>query len=338
MKNKLKFIGIIVLAAWVMLGLTACDLFGEEDDDRVAVSSVALDKTSASVAVGGKVTLTATISPSNATDKNLKWTSSNTAIATVSTSGEVTGVAPGVAVIVVSTADGGRTAICTVTVSPAPSQAVRPNGNGGVSVDADGNLKIDAELWIFDNSESSPEFKKVDSSFNRLVRASVGDHSWDFSDGIKEGRLNILINSSQITSTDLKTASQEFGLTADDYNIEGSNIRLGGLVLQMRETVEGQDRDYELGLIGNPEPIQGSQVVESFGFIYSMGDISIEGTSTNEGSETHMDFRFASGWNSIGNTMTLTATPLHLTNNASSRNPPATGTRWVLAGYTDDDE
>ncbi|MCY7291309.1 MAG: Ig-like domain-containing protein, partial [Ferruginibacter sp.] len=56
----------------------------------VAVTGVTVSPTTASVAAGATTTVTATVAPSNASNKNLSWTSSNTAIATVSTAGVVT--------------------------------------------------------------------------------------------------------------------------------------------------------------------------------------------------------------------------------------------------------
>ena len=83
----------------------------------VAVTGVTLDKTVAELTVGDEaLQLTATVAPADATDKTLTWTSSNTAVATVSESGLVTAVAAGEADITVTTIDGGFTAICKVTV------------------------------------------------------------------------------------------------------------------------------------------------------------------------------------------------------------------------------
>ncbi len=83
----------------------------------VAVTSVAVSPTSVSVPAGQTTSLVATVSPSNATNKSVTWTSNNTAAATVSSSGVVTGVAAGSATITVTTADGAKTATCAVTVT-----------------------------------------------------------------------------------------------------------------------------------------------------------------------------------------------------------------------------
>lgn len=82
----------------------------------VAVSGVALNKKVATVNVGKKVTVKATVTPANADNKTLAWTSSNTKIATVS-NGVVKGVKAGRVIITAKTTDGSNiSAKCTVTV------------------------------------------------------------------------------------------------------------------------------------------------------------------------------------------------------------------------------
>ena len=83
----------------------------------VAVNSVSLDSASASVKEGKTVTLVATVYPTNATNKSVNWSSSSTSVATVNSSGVVTGVAAGNATITVTTVDGNKTAQCVVTVT-----------------------------------------------------------------------------------------------------------------------------------------------------------------------------------------------------------------------------
>lgn len=82
----------------------------------VAVSGVALNKKVATVNVGKKVTVKATVTPANADNKTLVWTSSNTKIATVS-NGVVKGVKAGRVIITAKTTDDSNiSATCTVTV------------------------------------------------------------------------------------------------------------------------------------------------------------------------------------------------------------------------------
>ena len=82
----------------------------------VHATGVTLDKTSASVKQGRTITLTATVAPADAVNKNVTWSSNNASVATV-INGVVTGVATGNAKITVTTEDGSHTASCTVTVT-----------------------------------------------------------------------------------------------------------------------------------------------------------------------------------------------------------------------------
>jgi len=83
----------------------------------IAVTGVTLNKATASIKVGATETLIATVAPSNATNKDVTWSSDKTGIATVNANGVVTGVAEGTAKITVTTKDGGKTASCDVTVT-----------------------------------------------------------------------------------------------------------------------------------------------------------------------------------------------------------------------------
>lgn len=84
---------------------------------EVSVTSVSLNKSTLDIKVGETATLTATINPTNATNKNVTWESDNTKIATVDTAGKVTAIKEGTAKITVKTKDGNYTATCIVTVS-----------------------------------------------------------------------------------------------------------------------------------------------------------------------------------------------------------------------------
>lgn len=82
----------------------------------IHVTGIILNKNSTTLGITETEQLTATVSPSNATNKTVTWSTSNSSIATVS-NGLITGVSVGTATVTVATVDGGYTASCIVTVS-----------------------------------------------------------------------------------------------------------------------------------------------------------------------------------------------------------------------------
>ena len=90
--------------------------FTDNETTTVDVEKVSLNKSATTLTEGESETLTATITPSNATgDKTVKWSSSNEAVAAVDSNGKVTAKKAGTAVIT-ATSSNGKTAGCTVTV------------------------------------------------------------------------------------------------------------------------------------------------------------------------------------------------------------------------------
>ncbi|HBL85004.1 MAG: hypothetical protein A2Y17_07225 [Clostridiales bacterium GWF2_38_85] len=94
----------------------------------VAVTSVTLNKGNSTIYIGDTLTLIATVLPSNATDKNIGFSSNNKAVSTVSVSGVVTAVAKGSAVIT-ATASNGKKASITITVEEKPRAYPTINGS-----------------------------------------------------------------------------------------------------------------------------------------------------------------------------------------------------------------
>lgn len=97
-----------------------------KDGNRVAVckvtvyidhvTGVTLSSSALSLTVGDSRQLRVTVAPRNAANQKVTWSSSNSNVASVSSSGRVTAKAKGTAVITVKTEDGNKTASCTVTV------------------------------------------------------------------------------------------------------------------------------------------------------------------------------------------------------------------------------
>lgn len=95
----------------------SCTITADMGEEIISVSSVALNQTLLNLKVGDTTTLKAVVTPSNATNQQIKWSSSDNRVASVDQAGVVTAKDSGVATITVSTVDGGKTANCTVQVS-----------------------------------------------------------------------------------------------------------------------------------------------------------------------------------------------------------------------------
>ena len=96
-------------------------------EEPVAVTGVTLNTNTVTLTVGQSTLLIATVAPEDATNRNVRWTSSDSTIAAVDSDGNVTAVAAGEAIITVTTEDGSKTATCTITATKQPG--------GGTHVD-----------------------------------------------------------------------------------------------------------------------------------------------------------------------------------------------------------
>ena len=133
MKNMVKLFGIIAFITIAGFAFVACDngttgdgvYYGTQDQPgnnqtppvHIAVTGVTLAPATPTISVGRSLTLTAEVMPSNATNMNVTFNSSDTTVATVLPSGIVTAVSPGTAIITVITVDGGYTDTSSVTVT-----------------------------------------------------------------------------------------------------------------------------------------------------------------------------------------------------------------------------
>ena len=112
------------------------------------VTSIKLNKTTASIKTEEKLTLTATVTPSTAENKNITWSSSDRTIATVTTQGVVTGVKEGTVKITATAQDGsGVSATCNVTVSYPTIEEKLKAGNYVYYKDKNGRSQLCVVLY-----------------------------------------------------------------------------------------------------------------------------------------------------------------------------------------------
>ena len=94
-----------------------CTVTVSGEVSKVSVTGVSLDKPAVELTEGDTTTLTATVTPDNATNTDVTWSSTNPSVATVDAEGNVTAVAAGTTTITVTTVDEEMTATCAVTVT-----------------------------------------------------------------------------------------------------------------------------------------------------------------------------------------------------------------------------
>ncbi len=125
----------------------------------VPVTSVSLNRTSLQMTTGEAFNLSASVSPSTATNRTVTWTSSAPGVATVSSTGRVRAVSPGTATITATTENGGKIARCYVTVaSAACTVSFNANGGNGSMADLSGNINTNVRLTTNTFTRSGYDF------------------------------------------------------------------------------------------------------------------------------------------------------------------------------------
>ena len=172
----------------------------------VSVAGVSLDKTEIVLVEGSSEKLTATVEPTNATNKNVTWSSDHEAIATVDQNGTVTARNGGQAIITVTTADGSKTATCTVNVRVhigVPVQSVGLNKTElALEVGKTGTLEAKVEPSDATNknvtwSSSNPEVATVDNGVVTAVSAGEAIITVTTEDGAKTATCKVTVNAPQ---------------------------------------------------------------------------------------------------------------------------------------------
>ena len=183
-----------------------------------AVTGVKLDKSAETLTVGGTTTLTAIITPDNATNKEVTWKSSNEKVATVDQSGKVTAVGAGEATITVTTADGGHKATCTVTVNE-KAEDVKVTD---ITINGSANMKVNEEQTL--SASVTPDNatnKKVVWSSSDITTATVNE------DGkvtaLKEGPVTITA-----TAADGSETKKEFNINISEAEVPVESVSLRG--------------------------------------------------------------------------------------------------------------
>lgn len=135
---------------------------------------MSLSPSSATLAVGGTQQLTPTVLPSNATNKSVNYTSNNTGVATVNSSGLVTAVSAGAATITVTTVDGNKTITAAITVNAATGNyfTIKNKWTGNYLYDAGNNVGYGPTVA---NNNYKWEKVAIDATYYMIKNVGTGD-------------------------------------------------------------------------------------------------------------------------------------------------------------------
>ncbi len=150
-KNK-KFITMkrlisngLLMTVLLFVGLSSC----KKDPVIVKVEGIVLDQKTAIVRVGTPLKLTASISPFDATNKTVTWSTKDASIATVAADGTVSGVATGSTEITVQSTDGLFKDVSIVTIFPAAGSTITLTGNITTNILLKSDINYVLDGWVY---------------------------------------------------------------------------------------------------------------------------------------------------------------------------------------------
>ncbi|KAF0444199.1 hypothetical protein GBO92_01070 [Pediococcus pentosaceus] len=190
--------------------------------DTVTVTGVTVDPTTANMKVGDTKVITATVVPTNATNKAITYASSDEKIATIAENGTVTAVAAGTADITATAVDGGSNAKCAVTVVAPVAPVTTSNRNLAVGTETP---------FTMTGNGSENEIKRMYSTSKPIAKGTTVTVDFDIDSTKAEGNYMVQFANEPwqvISSTPLTTGTQHqsYTITADADYSEGIQLRL----------------------------------------------------------------------------------------------------------------
>ncbi len=217
-----------------------------------AVTGITLDQTEATFAVGKKLQLTATILPSNTTNKNVTWTTSDATVATVSSDGMVSGVAAGRATITAtSVRDSTKSATCTITVSQISSTQSGENidvtgivlSKNQLTLAVSGKKTLTATVSPSSATDSTVNWKSSDTSIATVDKNGVVK-------GVKVGVAKISATAGRYSATCMVT-------------VTNTVIAVKGVTLNNTATTMSKGKSYRITAIISPDTATNTTVLWS---------------------------------------------------------------------------
>jgi len=233
MKPLLSVSLAAVAAVFLFSSLVSC---GPTEDPKVPVSSVSVNPGSLNLEIGGTAVLTATVTPSDATDKTVTWSTSNPSVASVN-NGSVTAVAEGSATITATA--GGKSGTCQVTVNPKPEALVLVVGDvatvpaAGATVEVDVQYNVDYTVEVEAGAQSWIHYLET-----RVVQSGKLVFKVDANDGDKRsGKVTIKDNAGKVDPVTI-TIVQEKKIEVESVTLDRESAEIEtGKTLQLTATV-----------------------------------------------------------------------------------------------------
>ena len=267
------------------------------------VNSVTVSPSTLSLAVNGTSTLTATVSVSNGAAQTVTWTSNNTSVATVNSSGKVTAVAAGTATITAtSTVDSNKKGTCTVTVTSGSTTTTTYNKVSSSSdltsgqyliVYETGSLAFNGALTSLDATSNTISVTISNNQITKTSATEASEFTIDTSAGTILSASGKYIGN-ESNSNSLTSSSTELTNTITYNNGDIDVVSSGGAYLRYN-TTDGQARFryYKSSSYTNQEAIQfyklsGSSTAKTLSSIavsdaqtsYTTGDTFVKPTVT----------------------------------------------------------
>jgi hypothetical protein len=289
MKRKIQSLLLVTIAimAW------ACKY---DDDETIAVASISLDASTKTLSPGEEFDLTATITPSNAVNKDVDWSTNDANVATVNADGHVVAVAEGSATITVKTDDGGKTATCAVVVITHVTGITLNTTAMKLYIDEDATLIAtitpnDADNKEVEWSSDNEDVATVEDGYISAVSAGTATISATTVDGEKTATCTVTVAGRYIfddVSKEIRTtvygdypSGYQFWLFptvendgifqgADEYILlDIARERMGTPFTLTEENPNNYDLDWRVTYRNH----KANRIYEGFGYEDAMGDV-----------------------------------------------------------------
>ena len=245
------------------------------EPEIISVKGVKLNKTNLSMEKGDAEVLTATLNPTNSTNKNVTWTSSNENVAVVNQNGRVTAIGEGTTTITVRTEDGGYTASCNIRVSlPSTKVTGVVLNKTGVTLDKDETYELRADVIPYNATN-----QKVSWTSNATQVATVDQEGNVRAVGQGKATITVTTADGNYKATCVVTVESEVKVTGIELDRNTVNMKYGR-VIELKATIEPENAtNREITWTSNNEEV----ATVSGGRVYSInpGKATITATTTD---------------------------------------------------------